>query len=234
MIILQFDDRYLRWGALMLRSLALHEPRRRVLADTVNLRPEQVTEVHAAHPQVQLDNDTVGWPTTTPAQMANRKPAVMQRVMDSYPNEPWYGLFDADFLVRRPLGDLWSLMDRHPAALIMTTGMWQGRYYRRLVTPSGIVLVRPDGRALIDGWAKWMGHDRPLEGIEPGEWFWDQLALLEAQEETPLHYGLIPIETFADCQLSPAGAIWSANVPGKDYYYALFQVEYQRQLGQPG
>ena len=41
MIVLQFDSVYYHWGLLMVRSLALHEPRRQVLADTVNLSGQQ-------------------------------------------------------------------------------------------------------------------------------------------------------------------------------------------------
>src|SRR5262245_19575705 len=108
MIVLQFDDRYHHWGALMLRSLALHEPRKRVLADVGNLSPEQVEEISRAHPKVTVRADTC--PETSPAQMAIRKCFVLQWAMDEHPREPWYGIFDADFLVRRPLHHLWALM----------------------------------------------------------------------------------------------------------------------------
>lgn len=111
MIILQFDDKYHHWGRLMLRSLMLHEPDKRILADSVNLSVEQVDELRQAHAHVIVQNDTTTWPTTSPEQMVNRKPFVMQNAMDAYPDETWFGLFDADFLVRRPLADLWSLLD---------------------------------------------------------------------------------------------------------------------------
>ena len=229
MIILQFDDKFHHWGLLMVRSLALHEPDKRVLLDTVNLSPEQVAALVQAHPRVIVENDTTSWAETTPSLMVNRKPFVMQNAMDAYPDEPWFGLFDADFLVRRPMPDLWARLDRRPAALFRTNGRWRGHVYRHLITPSGIVLVRPDGRALIDNWAKWQAHDEPIGRIKPRQWYWDQLTLLEAREETPLRYAFIPMRAFADIHLMPETAIWSAHVARKQSYYPLFLKEYERQ-----
>jgi hypothetical protein len=232
MIVLQFDDRYHHWGALMLRSLAFHEPGERVLADVVNLSPEQVEEISRAHPNVIVRAETAL--QTSPAQMANRKCFVLQRAMDEHPREPWYGLFDADFLVRRPLRDLWALMRRFPVALFLTDGVWNGRVYQHLVTPSGIVMVRPDGRRLIDKWAEWQASQEPIADIRPGSWFWDQVTLLRAWNETRLPYTVISMQDFADCGLHDRSAIWSANVDRqeKDRYYRRFSQELQRQLEQ--
>src|SRR5262245_44971476 len=166
MIILQFDHNYYRWGNLMLRSLALHEPNQRLLADTVNLLPEQVAELRQMYPGLIVQNDITGT-NPTAVQMANRKALVLQKALDAYPDEPWYGLFDADFLVRRPLTSLWSLLDEHQAALLLTNGLWDGQVYPRLITLSGMVLVRTDGRLLIDNWAKWYWYDRPIDTIQP-------------------------------------------------------------------
>lgn len=215
----------------MVRSLALHEPDKRVLLDTVNLSPAQVSELGQAHPRVIVENDTTSWQKTSPEQMVNRKPFVMQKAMDAYPDEPSYGLFDADFLVRRSLDGLWSTLRRHQASLFWTNGRWRGRYYRHLVIPSGLVLVRPDGRALIDNWAKWYAYDEPLDGIEPRQWYWDQLTLLKAREETPLRYAVVSMYRFADCRLSSSAAIWSANAGAgaKRRFYNQFLREYERQ-----
>lgn len=231
MIVLQFDDRYHRWGALMLRSLALHEPGERVLADVVNLSPQQAEEIARAHPNVIVRTEE--WAETTPATMANRKCSVLRRVMEQYPREPWYGLFDADFLVRRPLQDLWALMRLAPVALIVTSGIWDGRVYQHLLTPSGIVLVRPDGRRLVDEWMEWQASPEEIAGIQPGAWFWDQVTLLRARDEAGLDCAVISMEDFADCQLRARSAIWSANVDRreKDLYYRRFGEEFQRQLG---
>ncbi len=229
MIILQFDDRYHHWGALMLRSLALHEPRKRVLADVVNLRPEQVEEISRAHPKVIVK--TEAGIETSPERMINRKSFVLRRAMDEYPREPWYGLFDADFLVRRPLRDLWALMRQAPAALIVTDGVWQGRVYQHLRTPSGIVMVRPDGRRLIEDWVKRQSSEDAIAGIRPGAWFWDQVTLLQARDDSCLHYARISMGRFADCGLRADSAIWSANVGEgqKEQYYRWFRQELERQ-----
>ncbi|HEX4966650.1 MAG TPA: hypothetical protein VF173_37920 [Thermoanaerobaculia bacterium] len=230
MIVLQFDDRYHHWGELMLRSLALHEPGERVLADVVNLRPEQVEEISRAHPKVIVRTETAV--ETTPELMINRKCFILQRVMNEHPREPWYCLFDADFLVRRPLRPLWALMHRFPVALILTNGMWQGRVYQHLITPSGIVMVRPDGRELIESWVRWQSSEEAIAGIQPGAWYWDQVTLLRARDEACLDYAVIPMQDFADCELRADSAIWSANVDRreKDLYFRWFSEEHERQI----
>lgn len=230
MIVLQFDAPYVHWGLLMLRSLALHEPQRKVLVDAVNLDREERAAVCGAHPRVVLRWET--WETTSPERMVSRKCLVLGRAMDEHPGEPWYCLMDADFLVRRPLSDLWALTHRAEAGLIVTSGVWRGRVYQHLITPSGIVLVRRDGRALVDRWTRWSSHHEAIAGIRPGAWFWDQVTLLKARDEAPLRYAVIPMGDFADCSLRPRAAIWSANVPPDDKgrYYACFREEHARQL----
>ena len=229
MIIVQFDHRYYHWAQLMVRSLALHETQYPVFADTINLDSEQVTELQQSYPRLTISNDTMPENASSKAYMASRKPFVMQRVMDRFPYEPWYGLFDADFLIRRPLDDLWEHLGGHPTALFVTNGMWEGRFHLRLVTPSGIVLARPDGRALIDNWARWFFHDQPIEAIQPRGWFWDQVTLVMAWRESGLPHRPIPMHIFANSGLSHEAAIWSAHVPQKQDYYVRFQQEYERQ-----
>lgn len=230
MIIFQFDNAYYDWGLLVLQSLQLHEPDTQVLCDTVNLSDHQIAELQQAHARLIVTNDTTTWSETSPAQMAARKPFVMQRAMQQFPEQPWFGLLDTDFLVRKPLKRLWALLENHAAALFMTDGMWEGKFYRRLLTPSGIVLVRRDARRLIDCWAKWYYHDQPLESIKPQAWFWDQITLTEARTEVGGRYAPIPMDLYGDCSLRSEAAIWSAHVGAlKDWYYYLFRREYLRQ-----
>lgn len=229
MIVLQFDAAYFEWGLLMVRSLALHEPKKKVLADTVNLDAGQGRRLERAHPRITVKSEPIAAGESLRERMACRKIEVLQRAMDAFPDEPWFGLFDADMLVRRPLPDLWAKLDEHHAALIMSNGMWAGRVYPHLFTPSGIVLVRRDGRALVESWAQWSRHPEPLFSRRPGEWFWDQCALLQAQNETRLRYALISIADFACATCSCTAAIWSAHVPEKERYYRYFRVEHERQ-----
>ncbi len=232
MIILQFDRRFAHWGHLMLRSLALHEPDKTALVDVVNLDPEQRSELARAHPRVIVRGET--WETTSPERMVNRKIAVLRRAMDEHPREPWYCLMDADFLVRRPLTDLWDRMREAEAALIVTNGTWEGRVYEHLRTPAGLLIVSPGGRPLVDGWARWHSRETPVAGIRPGAWFWDQVTLWKALEETPLRYAVIPLDEFADCQFHPDTAIWSAHVAPEDKEgcYPLFLKEHERQAAE--
>ena len=228
MIIIQFDYGYYGWGELLLGSLALHEPEQRVLIDAINLDPEQLDRLRRLHPQVICQNELLPEPPCR-EEMATRKPTVMQRAMRMYPDEAAYALFDADLLVRRRLPDLWQRLDGFPMALMVTDGVWRGRIYPRLITVSSLVLVRRDGRELIDNWARWIEHDRPLDSIRPRAWMWDQVTLFFAWCETRLDFGSIPIESFADASLSPRSAIWSANVTNKQHYQALFHHELDRQ-----
>jgi len=228
-IVFQFDNAYHHWGLLALQSLQLHEPHTEVFCDTINLTDGQVAELQQAHGRVAIENDTSSMSQTWPERMANRKPFVMQRAIERYPTHPWYCLLDADFLVRRPLQSLWSFLDNNPAALCINDGMEHGKYYRQLETVSSIVLVRPDGKKLIDCWAKWYSYDQPLGTIQPREWYWDQITLAEAWTEAGVPCAVIPLDVYADDQLRPTAAIWSANVPHKKRYYELFRDEYQRQ-----
>src|SRR4051794_16771061 len=164
MIVLQFDARYHRWAVLLLRSLARHEPGRAVLCDTVGLDEAQLRDLPRANARA-ICRDHPNGGTVTAADMANRKPFVLRGAMDRFPDGRWFCLLDADMLVRRPLDDLWRLARSHQAALIFPDGDWRGRFYVRLLTPSGVVLVRREARALVDRWAHWYGHDEPVDGV---------------------------------------------------------------------
>jgi len=229
MIVLQFDAAYYEWGLLMIRSLALHEPRKKVLADTVNLSGAQRAKVARAHPRILVTTETLSDAGSLREEMACRKIRVLQRALDAFPDERWFGVFDADMLVRRALPDLWAKLDEHEAALIMTNGMWAGRRYPHLLAQSSIVLVRRDGRALVDNWMKWSRHPEPLFSRRPGEWFWDQCTLLQASNETRLNYSIIPIHDFACDTCARSAAVWSAHVQDKERYYRYFRVEHERQ-----
>jgi hypothetical protein len=228
MIVLQFDAAYHRWAVLLLRSLALFEREHRVLCDTVGLDEAQLHELKRSYPVTTCLNSPRPVELRR-ADMANRKSFVLQNAMDRFPEEPWFCLLDADMLVRRPLDDLWRLVDDASAALIFTDGTWAGQFYARLVTVASVVLVRRDGRDLVDRWARLYHHDTPVDHVAPREWFWDQLTLFLAWCESPLKIATIPISQFANVQLDTHAAVWAANVPDKERYFHLFQVECSRQ-----
>jgi len=230
MIVLNFDRCYYHWALLLLRSLQLHDRGHRVLCDAVGLAPEQVDTLSLAHPRVLCRNAPAAvLGGITPAAMANRKPFVLRDAIANYADEPWFCLLDADMLVRRRLDDLWQSAENSPAALMFSNGMWEGQFYPRLVTISSVVLVRPDGHELIDRWAYWFHHDRPVDGIRPRGWFWDQITLFLAWTETGQFIAPIPLNLFANDRLDPNAAIWAANVPDKESYFRYFQAEHQRQ-----
>jgi hypothetical protein len=150
--------------------------------------------------------------------------------MDRFPEARFYALLDADFLIRKPLSALWSYLDVYPAAMCITDGVENGLYYPQLVTPSGIVLVRREARTLVDCWAKWHGHNRPIGPIQPMAWYWDQITLAEAWKESGVRCATIPFWEYYDDGLRPGSTIWSANVGDrKGRYYELFREELARQ-----
>ena len=108
-------------------------------------------------------------------------------------------------------------------------GCGRGRFYVRIVTVSAVVLVRRDGRELVDRWAYWYHRDVPFEDVRPREWFWDQATLFLAWCSSRLSTGRIPISEFANDQLDAGAAIWSANVADKEGYFRHFEIEYRRQ-----
>jgi hypothetical protein len=213
----------------MLKSLAMHEPRQEVLADTVNLSGEQEASLKQSHPRTRVTVETIPGNASLREAMVRRKTMVLQRALDTFPQEPWFAMFDADMLVRRPLADLWSLLDRNQAAVLMTNGVWEGRIYPHLFTPSGVVLMRRDGRELVDAWAKWDCHPEPLYAHQPGEWFWDQCTLLHAVEESRVSCAAIPYDRFRCNHFSGKAAIWSAHGGWKQRNYDYFVVEHEVQ-----
>lgn len=230
MIVLQFDAAYYEWGLVMIRSLALHEPRKKVLADTVNLSGPQRAKLKQAHPRILVTSETlVSNEASRREEMARRKTMVLQRAMDTFPEEPWFGMFDADMLVRRPLPDLWSLLDDHQAALFMTDGVWQGKVSPDGFTPSGIVLVRRDGRELVDCWVKWDHYSETLYSHRPGEWYWDQCTLLQARDESRVDCAVIPLHRFSCNRCLGDAAIWSGHGFGKNRNLRYFLIEHEVQ-----
>jgi hypothetical protein len=229
MIVLQFNDVYFCWGLLMVRSLALYEPGLRIFVDGINLAPEQMEQLQQAHPKLMVENREIDRSLASRQYMAGRKSLVILEAFDRFPEEKWFGLFDADLLIRRPLPDLWAKLARRPAGLIRTDGVWNGRVYEHLLVPSGIVLVRRDGQALVESWARWHTHSEPLFNRQPGGWFWDQCTLLQALRETGMPHERIPMGRFANGALSPAAAVWSAHDGDKEELYQRFVAEDQRQ-----
>ncbi len=115
-----------------------------------------------------------------------------------------------------------------PAALIATSGRWEGRILEHLKRPSGVVAVRRDGAALVDAWLTAVGQREPLWSIQPGAWFWDQAALLAACQRSGVAYAELPIGRFADLHLSGPSVIWSAHLPDKGAHLSAFRGELDR------
>lgn len=226
MIAIQFDGNYLHWGTLLLRSLALHEPRKRVVADTIGLSREQAAAVRAAHPRVIHQDRPAPAGGTSRDSMVNEKVWFLRQVAGDYPREPWYCLFDADLLVRRPLAALWSCMRwaevgivTNPRAAVHTR-VW-----------GSLVLFRREGRALLDNWAREYST-RAIGGFRPGQFFFDQASLAVAVERTPVRYARIPQAEYLDHLLREDSSIWSAHVAleEKDRAYRCFLAGHERQL----
>ncbi|MFL6192981.1 MAG: hypothetical protein ACJ75H_02325 [Thermoanaerobaculia bacterium] len=230
MIILQFDAGYLRWGALLLRSLALHEPRKRVLADTVGLSPAQAAEVRAAHPKVIVVDSPPPEGGAGRTSMANRKCLVLERVMDEYPREPWYCLMDADLLLRCPVPFLWASLRGLDAALALNPSLRRRPPGLSNGALTGLVLVRPGARPLVDSWVRWHWRRRIGE-FAHNCWWWDCVTLSRAVLETRVRYAVIPPAEFLDYRRRPGSPIWSGECDpeAKDAVFDLLAAEHKRQ-----
>lgn len=226
MIAIQFDRNYFHWGVLLLRSLALHEPRKRVVADTVGLSRRQAAEVAGTHPKVIHQDRPAPAGGTSRDSMVNEKVWFLRQVAGDYPREPWYCLFDADFLVRRPLTSLWGCM-RWAEVGVVVNPAWP--IHMRVW--GSLVLFRREGRALLDNWAREYST-RAIGGFRPGQFFFDQASLAMAVERTPVRYARIPQAEYLDHLLREDSSIWSAHVAleEKDRVYRRFLAEHERQL----
>ena len=200
-----------------------------MLADTVNLSGQQQAELKRTHPQILVTSEAIARNGSLRAEMARRKTMVLQRALDTFPDEPWFGLFDADMLVRRTLTDLWSLLVGHQAALLMTNGVWEGRVYPHLFTPSGIVLVRREGRELVDSWAKWDSHPGRAPWASAGRMVLGPMHPASGQEDSRVKCAVIPFHRFCSNQCSANAAIWSAHGGWKERSYRGFLIEHERQ-----
>ena len=213
---------------MLLRSLAVFERDQRVLCDTVGLDESQLQELERSHPGTICLNSPKPAEMTR-ADMANRKPFVLRNAMDRFTDERFFCLIDADMLVRRRLDDLWRLVEDASAALMFTDGMWEGQFYARLVTLASVVLVRRDGRDLVDRWAHLYHHGSPVDQVVPREWFWDQVTLFLAWCESPLPIANIPIAVFADVQLDARCRHLGGQRSGQGALFHYFQAESRRQ-----
>ena len=133
--------------------------------------------------------------------------------------------------VRGGVGDKFDLLFQSAGGhgKVAGDGVWEGRIYPDLFTPSGVVLMRRDGRELVDAWAKWDCHPEPLYAHQPGEWFWDQCILLHAVEESRVSCAAIPYDRFCCNHFSGKAAIWSAHGGWKQRNYEYFVVEHEVQ-----
>lgn len=222
MIVTQFDDKYLPWAHVFLKSLAITNPDEEVYLNTVNVTTSDAETLREFYPHVTIETCQEEVPDK--AYMANRKIGVFLSVLQRF-SRPTYMLIDTDVLFRHSLQPLFDKLADADAAIIFRDGKWGDRIYEHLKVASGIILVQPSGIQLIENWNHIAKTEKILSYIPQGNWYWDQLALLEATRKTPLRYATIEESLYIDKDFDPQSFIWSAHHPAKQYMFNRFSQE---------
>ncbi|VAX25478.1 hypothetical protein MNBD_IGNAVI01-458 [hydrothermal vent metagenome] len=217
MIILQFDRGYLKWGKLFLHSLAKNSPGETVFINSVNLFNFQINNLKRIYSPLIVENHKIKMRKKERGNiMISRKPYVLKEVIKRFGEEK-YLMLDADMIVRKPLDKLFAKLDSNDGAFYMHEGIWNGKVYDHLKVPSGIILIKPSALPIIDKWIEVMEREEEISGIKKGKWFWDQITLWRAIEETPNMKLDTVGKTYLRSDFSDKdAAIWSANVRKKE------------------
>ena len=213
MIILQFDRGYLKWGKLFLHSLAMNSPGETVYINSVNLFDFQIKSLKKIYSPLIIENHKIKMRKKERGNiMISRKPYVLKEVIKRF-GEDKYLMLDADMTVRKPLDKLFAKLDSNDGAFCIQEGIWKGKVYDHLKVPSGVILIKPSALPIIDRWMEVMESEEEISGIKKGKWYWDQITLWRAVEETP-NLKLDTVEKiFRKYDFTDKDAvIWSANV----------------------
>lgn len=225
MIVSQFDTAYLDWAHLFLQSLFFTNPNERVYFNTVNLSDDQIKKFSTYGNKIIIEN--IHCENVTKNFMVNRRVQVYLDVIKKNLSD-MYIFCDVDLLFRKPLLSFRQQMSNCDAGVIFRSGNWMGNIYEHLKVAAGIIAVKPEGYCLIDNWNKILTTEDKVNGINKGEWYFDQITLWEATKITHLKYSLIEEFLYINSNRDPEAFIWSANRPPKELMYKLFIKEFER------
>ena len=229
MFITMFDEHYADWASLLIRSLARYHPNISVLAVGVDLTPATQSHCLSQHKCIEIWNRTLGInDEARPAAVANMRPRWLQEIVRSI-RPQWCLFMDADLIVRSTLDDLILGSSASDAALVFRKGLHRGIVYRRLQVAAGLVLLRNSGFTLIERWCDLLDRCYRVDDVEPQAWFWEQICLLDAAEESrDLSISAIdPSRYLSSPPFALEASIWSANVKvsEKADIYDIFKAE---------
>ena len=230
MIVTQFDNGYYEWGLLFAKSLHLTNPGRKVYMDTLNLSDEQIDKLKSVSPLIEVNNNRIVHPPdrNIPAFMTNRRVEVLLNVVKKTDDQD-YLLIDADMLFRKSLRSLYRQLEHSDACVVFRDGVWGDRTYEHLKVAGGFVLIKRSGIPLIEKWYEMMTTKDCLYGVKTGEWYWDQITLLEATKTVGgLKIGAIEPRLYINRDFDFTAYVWSANKAPKDKMLSMFRLEYDR------
>ena len=164
--------------------------------------------------------------------MANRRASVACLAMkDLNPkDDDIIVIADADILYRKKLVDLRNLMEKVDVGCIFRDGMWNGKTYNHLKVACGFVALKKTGNELVILWDILMKcNTSSLYGIQPNQWYWDQVTLLKAIEIlNALSYAKLEHDTYVNRDFDENAVAWSAHKPPKELMFEKFNIELGR------
>jgi len=234
MMVTQFNDVFYKWGLLFAQSLYFTNPKEELYIDSVNLNGGQVKELSEISPLITLKNNQISFPSdvNVPAYMANRRVKVLLEVIGKKQSDK-YVIIDADMLFRKSLDKLYEKVNDSDASIIFRDGMWEGVIYEHLKVACGLVVITQKGIPLIREWYRIMCGEKSIYGYRAWEWYWDQIALLEATRRVKdIKYSSIEPDLYINRDFGKDAYIWSANKAPKDYMYQEFVKEFEKNKSQ--
>jgi hypothetical protein len=233
MFLTAFDEAYAKWGAILLKSLAQTHVQTDVVVLGVDLSQKTERQLRRQHERcIFRTRSTISTGSRRAAAIANARPMWLHEITNEFsPN--WIMLLDADLLFRRPIIGLIESSGDYDAALAIGDGLHRGRFYKRLKIAAGFALFRRSGFHLIDEWRGLIAGSNPIEDVQPGDWFWEQICLCALVEQTKSN--ILPIDGYLDSTPFIANApVWSANGPPseKARLYDVFMAEAARIMPQ--
>jgi hypothetical protein len=252
-VVIQFNDAYLRFGLTLLRSLEKYAKNAIKVAYTVNLSNEQISELKKECPELIVINSKVRFLRGRFLRnyMANRKVGIFKDAIARFSADKntvsakdFYIMLDTDLLLRAPIEFLLNRLEGNQVGLIYR----EAAFGFHVKFNSSIVVVSGDGVRLVDEWDKQMKHrwvifstdekltlfeilrkkkdgsPRPLY-VRKWKWFWDQITLFEAVKKTGIKYATLEADNFINSNFDIDAAIWSGHNEKKDIVYQKFLNE---------
>ena len=230
LFVLQFDEAYQKWGAILIESLAKHHPNIAVVLAGIAFSKDTINMFQDKHPNIIIENDSI---ETNCYQlpfekkplkelMACRKAFVMADIMKRYDSDI-YVMLDADCLVRKPLDTILNRIQKN------TIGVTSSPQFNHMPTKkynTSLVIAHHTAQPVIELWASYEQRQRCSDtGLKQWDWYWDQLcfyhAIKDASEITIIS---LSEQKYINTRFDSKAIIWSAHID-KECQYSIFLKE---------